>query len=183
MACAGSTNTICSEMRLSPIRGKCPRFRVSFRTKRPLGPGEHPFGVKVVDHYKTMLIEPPVYLNALTRDFQISGGRTIVRELSSAAELTGLPERLIVNCTGLGAKHLFDDQELTPIKGQLSALLPQPEIDYIMGAPDDVYMIPRRDGIMLGGSHQRGEWSLEPDPAIARRIFDGHERLQGQRQD
>ena len=64
-----------------------------------------------------------------------------------------------------------------PIKGQLSALLPQPEIDYIYGTSDDLYMIPRRDGIMLGGTHQRGAWTMEPDPGQFGRILAGHSRL------
>ncbi len=60
-----------------------------------------------------------------------------------------LPQRVIVNCTGLGAKALFGDDELTPIKGQLTILLPQPEIQYCT-LPEDLYMFPRSDGIAAG---------------------------------
>ena len=38
-------------------------------------------------------------------------------------------------------------------------------------------MMPRRDGIILGGTHERGEWSLAPDPAESTRILHGHQRL------
>jgi hypothetical protein len=38
-------------------------------------------------------------------------------------------------------------------------------------------MFPRRDGVVLGGSHDRGEWSLDPDPNHARRILAQHQRL------
>jgi D-amino-acid oxidase len=32
-------------------------------------------------------------------------------------------------------------------------------------------MFPRHDGILLGGSHERGSWSLDPDPATTARIL------------
>jgi glycine/D-amino acid oxidase-like deaminating enzyme len=85
--------------------------------------------------------------------------------------LAALRESVIFNCTGLGARTLFRDEELTPIRGQLSFLLPQPEIDYMTVGPGDIYMFPRRDGILLGGTHDRGESSLEPDAAASQRIL------------
>lgn len=57
------------------------------------------------------------------------------------------------------------------MRGQLSFLLPQPEVDYMTAGPGDIYMFPRRDGILLGGTHDRGESSLEPDPAATQRIL------------
>jgi hypothetical protein len=73
-----------------------------------------------------------------------------------------LEERLILNCTGLGAKALFGDEELVPVRGQLTVLLPQPEVGYMVGG-----MLPRSDGIVLnGGMQQRGSWALEPDPGF-----------------
>ena len=92
--------------------------------------------------------------------------------------LAALPEPLIVNCTGLGAKALFDDRELTPVKGQLTLLLPQADVDYAyLDAAKDLYMFPRRDAVFLGGSHQEGDWSTAPDEALATRIFDGHKAI------
>jgi glycine/D-amino acid oxidase-like deaminating enzyme len=118
-----------------------------------------------------MLIEPAIYLNALVRDFELAGGRIIVREFASAAELAALPENLLFNCTGLGAKALFHDEELTPVKGQLVFLLPQPEVNYMTVGPGNIYMFPRHDGILLGGTHDRGVWDMEPDPAATERIL------------
>ena len=56
-------------------------------------------------------------------------------------------------------------------------LAPQPDVDYLTTGPGDLYMMPRRDGIILGGTHERGEWSLEPNPADAARILKGHQEL------
>ena len=71
-------------------------------------------------------------------------------------------------------KHsVVNDAELTPIKGQLTVLLPQPEIDYIT-LTNDLYMFPRRDGILLGGTHERNVWTLEPNVDAMQHVLDGH---------
>ena len=88
------------------------------------------FGFPYVKQFSTMLIEPSIYLSALLRDFYIAGGRVVVKEFRGREEIMRLPEPLIFNCTGLGARALFDDQKLGPVRGQLEVLLPQPEVDY-----------------------------------------------------
>jgi glycine/D-amino acid oxidase-like deaminating enzyme len=125
-----------------------------------------------------MLIEPAIYLNALIRDFQLAGGRIVLREFHSPGELTALRENLIFNCTGLGARTLFGDTGLLPIKGQLVFLLPQPEVDY-MTVGLGVYMFPRHDGILLGGSFDRGIENTDIDPAVTERILRGNAELFG----
>jgi D-amino-acid oxidase len=136
---------------------------------------DHYFGYRYVRQYSTMLIEPPVYLNALLRDFYVAGGKMVVKEFRSREEINRLPEEVIFNCTGLGARALFDDQTLEPVRGQLEVLLPQPEIDYVyLGAG---YMFPRRDGIILGGTFDHGDWSLEPNPEQTTEILNAHAEI------
>ena len=50
-------------------------------------------------------------------------------------------------------------------------LLPQPEVKYMTIGPGDIYMFPRHDGILLGGSHERGDGNLEVDPATTERVL------------
>jgi glycine/D-amino acid oxidase-like deaminating enzyme len=124
-----------------------------------------------------MHIEPSAYLHALLTDFRLAGGRVVIRELADPTAMRELPHPLIVNCTGLAAGKLFGDPDVLPIKGQLTVLAPQPEVDYLIFAPVDLYMMPRRDGIILGGTSQRDVWSLDPDPDHAERILRGHQTL------
>ena len=144
-----------------------------FAESRDLAPGTHPFPVRYARRFSTMMIEPPVYLGAVMRDFRLAGGRIRIRELGSLDEIAALGERRIVNCTGIGAKALMGDEELTPLKGQLTVLLPQPEVRYI-ALNQGLYMMPRADGILLGGTSERGEWSLEPNREAEERILAGH---------
>jgi hypothetical protein len=132
---------------------------------------ENPFAVPYAHRSYSMLIEPAIYLNALLRDFFVAGGKLEIREFADRAELMRLREPLLFNCTGLGARALFADEELIPIRGQLSFLLPQPEVEYMTVGPSDIYMFPRHDGILLGGSHERGDWSLEVSEATRDRVL------------
>jgi len=130
------------------------------------------FGFPFVRQYSTMLIEPSIYLSALLRDFYIAGGRVVVKEFRNKQELARLREPVIFNCTGLGSRALFGDEELTPVRGQLEILLPQPEIDYCYLSSG--YMFPRRDGIVLGGTWDHDDWSLVPDSEQATGILEAH---------
>ena len=133
---------------------------------------ENYFGFPFVRQYSSMLIEPSIYLSALLRDFYIAGGRVVVKEFKTREEIARLREPVVFNCTGLGSRALFKDEELTPVRGQLEILLPQPEVDYCYLSSG--YMFPRRDGIVLGGTWDHDDWSLTPNPDQATEILDGH---------
>ncbi|MCC7242542.1 MAG: FAD-dependent oxidoreductase [Acidobacteria bacterium] len=141
-----------------------------------LGPGEHPFPTRYAIRQSNLAIEPSIYLDALVQDFQAFGGRIVIKRFESRRDLAALPEPVIVNCTGLGSFSLFEDEELVPVKGQLTFLVPQPEVNYRASAqlPDNsnASINPRRDGIVVGNSQERGVWSLEPNEEIRRRNVD-----------
>jgi len=143
---------------------------------RNLRDPDHYFGYAQVRQFSSMMIEPHVYLSALLRDFYIAGGKIVVKEFRTREEIARLRERVIFNCTGLGSRALFGDEELIPVRGQLEVLLPQPEVDYCYLA-DSAYMFPRRDGIVLGGTWDHRDWSLEPKPEQTTRILEEHAEI------
>ena len=111
-----------------------------------------------------MQIQMPIYLNAVMRDFQLAGGRIVVRDFPDLEAVFTLQEPVIMNCTGLGAKALFGDETMFPVKGQYMILLPQPEIDY-----SGFGMTPRNDGLLVGGKTvEPGVWTLEPNEKLKR---------------
>ena len=147
-----------------------------FPASRKLGPSEHPFPAKYVQVLNTMFIEPSIYLNTLLRDFYTAGGRIRRATFATPNQISALSEPVVVNCTGLGARELFGDRDLMPIKGQLHVLLPQPEVDYAM-VGGGLYMFPRRDGIILGGTFERGVETMEVNREAEQRILAGHQRI------
>lgn len=132
-----------------------------YRDFRQIEGGSLPFNTPSVLRWQTMLIEPPIYMRAVLDDFLSAGGQVVVRELADLEAVLELPEPVIMNCSGLGAGALFGDEAVYPIKGQLTILLPQPEIDYIVDIPGSI--VPRRDGLVLGGTYEPGVSSLEPN--------------------
>jgi glycine/D-amino acid oxidase-like deaminating enzyme len=147
------------------------------RDVQDLGPREHPFPSRYARRFTTMLVETSIYLSAMLREFFIAGGRVVSRDFASGGDLATVGEPVVFNCTGLGARTLFGDDELTPVKGQLTILLPQPEVDYITLPGNGLYMFPRRDGILLGGTQERGVWALEPNAEAEERILEGHRQF------
>jgi glycine/D-amino acid oxidase-like deaminating enzyme len=143
---------------------------------RMLSRDEHPFPLENVARYDTLYVETGRFLRQLLRDVQIAGARVVVRRFATPADIAALPERLAFNCTGLGSRDLFDDQELHPVRGQLAVLLPQPEIDYAFTGRAG-YMFPRADGIVLGGTFESDVWSTTPDPAAIDGILRAHKTV------
>ena len=131
------------------------------------GPGEHPFASPYAARVPILRFEPSIYLEAVMRDVLLFGGKIVIRNFDTRRDLASLTETLIVNCTGLGSSTLFDDRELIPIKGQLTVLVPQPDVTYSAAG-----MMPRSDGIVLGHVSQRGVSSLEVDEVERKRVVD-----------
>ena len=124
-----------------------------------------------------MYVETGRFLRQLTRDVQVAGGAIRVREFATPADIAALPERLVFNCTGLGAGALFGDAGIQPVRGQLAVLLPQPEVRYAFTG-EAGYMFPRPDGILLGGTFELDEFDATPQPEAIARIIASHQRFQ-----
>ena len=140
---------------------------------RMLTAAENPFPWSSTLRYDTMYVETGRYLRQMMRDVQVAGGRIEVRKFATPGDIAALPESLVFNCTGLGSRDLFNDQDLHPARGQLAILEPQPEVQYAFtGGPG--YMFPRPDGIILGGTFEVDQWDTTPDPATIARIVDRH---------
>lgn len=137
--------------------------------------------------YQTLLVEPPIFLAKLKSDLQ-PHVRFVCRTFNSVDQVHALAEPIIVNCTGYGAKALFNDSNVVPIKGQLVLLKAQPALQYLFST-GETYLFPRHDHVVVGGSHDRGNHSTTPVPAIsqkilrmARDVFDGRVPFMGPRE-
>lgn len=130
--------------------------------KKILRRHEHPFQVDSVIKQTSMVFNIPSYLQKHFSDFLAYHGKLFIKEFKSLEDIDSLQERCILNCTGLGSKVLFQDENLSPIAGQLSFLIPQPDFNYRL-TTDKGYAIPRKDGIVLGGNALEGSWDETPN--------------------
>jgi D-amino-acid oxidase len=99
------------------------------------------------------------------------GGKIVIRQFDTPRDLMTLKESIIVNCTGLGSKTLFNDDELVPIRGQLTVCVPQPDVKYrasgrLPNGTTNASINPRSDGLVIGNMQERGNYSLEPNEEV-----------------
>ena len=147
------------------------RVRDLFPRSEVLEPGRTPFHGFAVRRQANLTFNLASYADTLVRQFRLAGGRTVRREFHSPGELGRLPEKVVVNCTGYGARALLGDESLVPVRGQIAWLIPQPEFDYALYYRG-VNVIPRTDGIAVqavsgGDMRGYGEDSLAPERAEA----------------
>jgi D-amino-acid oxidase len=129
------------------------------------------------------IVEMPIYLAYLMDRFAAAGGSVQMRTLSSLDEADA---RVVVNCVGLGARDLVDDDSMEPIRGQIVRVR-NPGIErFVLDEqnPEGVtYIVPRSGDCILGGTAEEGAWDLEPDPetaaCILRRCTHLEPRLEG----
>lgn len=144
-----------------------------FQPAQNYDPGTHPFGDRRVRRVTYMMFNIGPYTRMLMSDFLAMGGTVEVRSFHSLAEVAALPQRVVVNCTGYGAKALVGDSTLVPVRGQLARLPPQPRIGYGLYY-NQASFVPRRDGLVFqftgaGDYHGYGDANLAPDRAEAER--------------
>jgi glycine/D-amino acid oxidase-like deaminating enzyme len=118
--------------------------------------GSHPFPTRFAQRTSSMMFNIAGYSRQLVNDFLVAGGRIERLELHMPGELQQLPQKVMINATGYGARALWNDQSIVPVRGQIAWLIPQPEVNYGLFYKD-VYMLSRRDGIVIQDAGKLGE--------------------------
>ncbi len=115
---------------------------------RALTPEEHPFRVASARVFSQMTFNVAEYARQLTEALLMEGGGIVQRTFNHPSELAALAEPVVVNCTGYGARALFGDESVIPVRGQIAWLPPQPELTYGLFYRG-IGMVPRADGIVI----------------------------------
>ncbi len=136
------------------------------------GPGELPPGF-AVGYWATLpLVDMVPYLEYLAARLAAAGGRIEMRHVASLREVAD-EVSLIVNCAGLGARELAEDDSVTAVRGQ-HVIVENPGIEEFFieapFAPEWAAYWPYPDHVVLGGSSNPGDASTEPDLELAERI-------------
>ena len=134
-------------------------------------PGTHPFGERYVKRSALMMFNLTAYTRMLMADFLAAGGQIDIREFHTPADFANIREKTLVNATGYGARALFDDQSVIPVRGQVARMIPDSQIDYGI-LYNGAAFVPRRDGLvfqMLGPDDYYGfnDDTAVPDRAEA----------------
>lgn len=132
---------------------------------RDPAPG-HPWGWRL----SLPVADMSVYLPWLVARLEAAGG-TLTR-----AWLADLPTSgLVVNATGLAARALTGDTSLRPVRGQVVRVAQVGLETWLLGVPAEgwpLYVIPRTDDIIVGGTTEEGVWDPFPDPEVTRLLLE-----------
>jgi len=108
--------------------------------------------------YQTWLLNPRIMLPRLKADLMRSSVQFTTKEFSDRGEVERLPENIVVNCTGYGAKQLFTDDDLKPRRGHIALLRNPANLKYLFsgGCSNHVisYLFARQNDIIVGGTVQ-----------------------------
>lgn len=115
---------------------------------RGLDEYENPFAGRETAMGQAMVFNVASYADRLVPAFMLRGGSMVRRSFPDRAAVLALPEPVIINCMGYGARAIWGDDNLVPVRGQISWLVPQPDARYALYY-DGVSTVSRRDGVVV----------------------------------
>ena len=129
---------------------------------RILDDSEIPEGYVFGWQFRAPVIEMPLYMPWLRSRVEILGGSFVQSFVEDLNEVSG---EVVVNCVGLGARELCDDEEVRPARGQVIFIDQDPGIGHFDQQPESLtYTIPRGDVTVLGGTAQVDDWGMDIRP-------------------
>jgi len=131
-------------------------------------PGSHSLGARYLRRSSLMMFNLTAYTRILMGDFSANGGRIEIAEFHTPDDFARLREKTLINATGYGARALFGDQSITPVRGQLARAIPQPDIGYGLFYKG-VSFLPRRDGLVFQVVGDNDYYGFNDDTAVADR--------------
>jgi hypothetical protein len=136
-----------------------------------LAPGTHPFRPPYARRNSSLTFNVADLMHQLTEDFLVRGGRIVPMTFHAPGDVSRLKQRSIIHCTGYGARALWRDESIVPVRGQIAWLIPQPGLTYGV-YHNGLSMLARRDGIVVQEVGQDewfgyGDANEEPDRAAA----------------
>lgn len=134
-------------------------------------PGTHPFPTEVARRFPVLVFNIAALTHLYMSDFLAAGGVIETREFESPRDISKLREKVVINATGYGARALFGDQSITPVRGQIARLIPQPEVNYALQYSDRFYVLARRDALIVQTTEPGdfGSEDITPNRAVAER--------------
>ncbi|KAM9666730.1 D-aspartate oxidase isoform 1-T1 [Trichechus inunguis] len=127
---------------------------------------QHVFG----QAFTTLKCEGLAYLPWLEKRIKGSGGLILKRRIEDLWELHPSFD-IVVNCSGLGSRELAGDSKMLPVRGQVLKVKAPWVRHFIREGSGLTYIYPGASTVTLGGTRQKGDWNLSPDPEMSKDIL------------
>jgi glycine/D-amino acid oxidase-like deaminating enzyme len=129
---------------------------------RELPAGSHPFPTARARKSASMQFNIAAYARLLADEFLLGGGKIETMTFHTPANLAVLRQKVVVNCTGYGARALWKDESIVPVRGQIAWLIPQPEVTYGLYY-HRVSVVSRHDGMVVQYVGPSDMWGYNND--------------------
>ncbi|MBI1251878.1 MAG: FAD-dependent oxidoreductase [Alphaproteobacteria bacterium] len=144
------------------------RLRDLSQPGQTLSRAENPFPTATARRSRSMVFNIAIYAQRLLDDVRRAGARVEIAEFHEPADILRLPHETIVNCTGYGARALWRDESIIPVRGQIAWLIPQPEVQYALHYRN-ILVVSRADGIVVQQAGTSDDWGYGDDREIVDR--------------
>jgi D-amino-acid oxidase len=115
------------------------------------------------------LIETQIFLPYLQDIFMKNH---IVFENKTVNDFNELPGfDIIINCSGLGARDLCNDESVIPVRGQVALLETQTDLPIYLDNDSPLYIVPRKDAMIVGGTYEANIYEETTEPETIERIL------------
>src|SRR6185312_16417350 len=159
---------------LRPIPSADPWWIEAIESFRHARADELPAGYTDAFVFEAPVIDTRIYLDYLISIFKKQGGHIMQRAIHNLKEAFA-ESAVVVNCSGLGSRELVGDHDLHAARGQVVRIKHTGFRKVLLdeeGPNQLAYIVPRTEDIVLGGTFEEGNESLEIDPDQVQSIID-----------
>ncbi|HWL01588.1 MAG TPA: FAD-dependent oxidoreductase [Microbacteriaceae bacterium] len=136
-------------------------------------PAGLPEGIASVVSATMPLVDTSYHLAWLRRAGEAAGVEEVMRRIDSVDDAFAYGD-LVVLATGLGTNALVPGAGLYPVQGQVVRVANPGSVPWLIDQENPaglLYVIPRIDEVVVGGTQILGADSVEPDPAVEAAIL------------
>ncbi len=131
---------------------------------------------------REIAIDGNLFMQDLKEKVTNKGALFHTHHFHNKEELLQLDQPIIINCTSIGSRELFNDKEFIPVRGQMIYFAPQENIDYVLyqNVPEGkgiwVSIYAWHDRVILGGIYEKGEETRETVPETLNMLLNNAEK-------
>lgn len=119
--------------------------------------------------FRTPVADMGIYLPWLRHRLHELGG-TLTR--MALAQLPAPQDGVVVDTSGLGARLLAADATVRPLRGQVVVVEQFGLTEWSLDDSVPTYVVPREHTVVVGGTAEEDEWSVQPDAELSAGLLD-----------
>lgn len=126
--------------------------------------------------FTTTTVTVNKYIPFYMKYLESKGVKIIQKKLSKIAEFIDATKNngfdYIINCTGLGALEFCNDRNMNPVRGQVLRVKAPWIKNCVILEHEVTYLLPMSDLVVIGGTQEPGEFSIEPNDDDCKKILE-----------